>query len=332
MTHSTTTGNTWTHEISGSGEFVRGQSEFRDWIRQDKSTNFVPEQNRYHLYVSYACPWAHRTLITRALLGLQDVLSVDVVHPFLDDRGWHFEDSDAYGPSRDSLHHEPLLKQLYDRAAPGNNYPGRITVPVLWDRHNDTIVNNESSEIIRMLAKEFAELGTQRIDLYPDDLARRIDELNEWIYASVNNGVYRCGFATTQSAYEAAFVELFDALDRLEAILDKQRYLTGERFTEADVRLFPTLVRFDPVYHNHFRCNLRKISEYPNLANYVLDVAQMPGIAETIHMNHIKDHYYKSHTSINPTQIVPVGPKTDLTAPHNRNRSYHNKENSHDAH
>lgn len=313
-------GNTWTDEITDTGEFVREQTEFRDWIRADEGARFTPEVGRYHLYVSHACPWAHRTLIARALLGLEDVVGVSVVHPFLDGRGWHFEEGAAYGDTGDGLYQSQLLRELYDRSVSSGNYAGRITVPVLWDKKLETIVNNESAEILRMFGDALAGLGTSSIDLYPADVAGEIDELNEWIYQDINNGVYRCGFATKQAAYERAFARLFAALDRVEERLSKSRYLTGETFTEADIRLFTTLVRFDPVYHNHFRCNLRKVREYPSLWNFVLEVAQMPGVAATIRLDHIKDHYYKSHTTINPSQIVPVGPAYDLTAPHDRER------------
>ncbi len=311
-------GNTWTDEVSETGDFVREQAEFRDWIRGDGSTRFAPEADRYHLYVSFACPWAHRTLIARSLLGLEGVIGVSVVHPLLDSRGWRFEDRGMYGDTSDTLYGEELLRHLYDRTVSSDNYQGRITVPVLWDKETGTIVNNESAEIIRMFSSELGALGNGSIDLYPAELSQEIDELNEWIYESVNNGVYRCGFATKQGAYERAFDELFGALDQLEERLSDRRYLTGKQFTEADIRLFTTLVRFDPVYHNHFRCNLRKMREYPNLWGFVLDIAKMPGVAATIQMDHIKAHYYRSHTTINPSQIVPVGPEYDLTQHHNR--------------
>lgn len=327
-------GNTWNDAISDEGEFVRDATEFHHRVGSGEGEH-PAERDRYHLYVSYACPWAHRTLVVRALKGLEDVIGVSVVHPLLDGRGWHFGAKRAAHQSggevpgaasfddstRDDLHDAELLRELYDRSVASGRYKGRITVPVLWDKQRETIVNNESAEIIRLLNSEFNAMAQNpELDLYPADLQREIDELNAWIYPSINNGVYRCGFATKQAAYEKAFVELFAGLERAEGILSRQRYLAGERFTEADVRLFTTLVRFDPVYHNHFRCNWRKLREYHNLWNYLLEIAQMPGVMDTIRLDHIKFHYYASHTSINPTRIVPKGPELDLDAAHDRAR------------
>ncbi len=325
-------GNTWNDAIDRGGEFVREPTEFRDWVKA-KGGRFPVDAGRYHLYVSYACPWAHRTLIVRALKGLEAAIGVSVVHPFLDARGWHFSAGGGAGGLQDGLgavsygtpepiddlYHSSLLSELYDKSVDGARYRGRVTVPVLWDRERETIVNNESSEIIRMLNGEFnAYAEHPDLDLYPPELRGAIDELNAWIYPAINNGVYRCGFATKQAPYESAFVELFDALDRAEEILSRHRYLTGPRLTEADIRLFTTLVRFDPVYHNHFRCNRRKLREYHHLWNYLLELAQLPKVADTIRLDHIKAHYYQSHTTLNPSQIVPLGPEYDLSAPHDR--------------
>lgn len=327
-------GNTWNDAISEEGEFVRDATEFHHRIGSGDGEH-PPAPERYHLYVSFACPWAHRTLIVRALKGLEDVVGVSVVHPLLDSSGWHFGgrrrapmlSEDVPGAAsfdestRDELYGATLLREIYDRSVGSGQYKGRITVPVLWDKERETIVNNESAEIIRFLNSEFnAFAKNPDLDLYPTELRREIDDLNAWVYPAINNGVYRCGFATKQMAYEKAFDELFAGLERAEVILSQQRYLVGDRFTEADVRLFTTLVRFDAVYHNHFRCNLRKLREYPNLWNYLLDIAQMPGVANTIRLDHIKFHYYASHTSINPTRIVPKGPELDFAGPHDRRR------------
>jgi putative glutathione S-transferase len=314
-------GNTWTEDIDREGAFIREPTEFRDWIRRDGSTRFLAEPGRYQLYVSYACPWAHRTLIVRALKGLEDVIGVSVVHPLLDERGWHFEQDAAFPNSVDQLQGATLLRELYDRSVASGQYAGRITVPVLWDTKLGTIVNNESAEIIRMLNSELNAFARQpERDLYPAEHATEIDALNAWIYPSVNNGVYRCGFATRQRAYDVAYDELFAALDRLETILATRRYLVGDQLSEADIRLFTTLVRFDAVYHNHFRCNRNTLREMPNLSGYLRDIAQLPGVMDTVHMDHIKSHYYRSHTTLNPLGIVPRGPKLDLSAPHDRQR------------
>ncbi|MGB3832076.1 MAG: glutathione S-transferase family protein [Mesorhizobium sp.] len=312
----------WYDTKESGGRFVRGQSQWRDWVTPDgkpaqgRTRGFKAEPGRYHLYVSLACPWAHRTLIFRKLKKLEDVISVLVVHPFMGENGWTFQKQD--GATGDTLYGLDFLHQIYTKADPA--YSGRVTVPVLWDKQGQTIVSNESSEIIRMLNSAFDEWGDASVDLYPRALRAEIDALNETIYPTVNNGVYRAGFATTQEAYEEAFRELFSALDGLEERLSRQRYLTGGRVTEADWRLFTTLVRFDPVYVGHFKCNLRRIADYPNLSNYLRDLYQVPGVAETVNLDHIKQHYYRSHPTINPTRIVPLGPELDFDAPHDRDR------------
>jgi putative glutathione S-transferase len=304
------------------GRFVRTESQWRDWITRDgkptygRTRGFKAEPGRYHLYVSLACPWAHRTLILRALKKLDNIISVSVVHYFMGENGWTFKAED--GATGDTLYGLDFLHQIYAKADPA--YSGRVTVPVLWDKQEETIVNNESSEIIRMLNSAFNEWGDAGLDFCPAALRADIDRINALVYPAINNGVYRAGFATTQEAYEEAFGELFLALDTIEERLSKQRYLTGERITEADWRLFTTLVRFDPVYVGHFKCNLRRIADYPNLSNYLRDLYQVPGVASTVNLHHIKAHYYGSHRSINPTGIVPAGPELDYAAPHDRNR------------
>ena len=313
----------WLESEQEAGEFVRKDSVFRHWVTVDGSPGpsgeggFKAEPGRYHLYVSYACPWAHRTLIYRSLKGLEQVISVSVVHPDMGADGWKFDASFAHA-TVDHLHNVSFMHQLYALADP--HYSGIITVPVLWDKQRNTIVNNESSEIIRMLNNAFNQWGNAELDLYPQALAVQIDEVNLPIYDSVNNGVYRCGFANTQQAYEQAFDALFATLDSVEQRLSVNRYLLGEKLTEADWRLFPTLVRFDAVYYGHFKCNQRRISDYPNLGGYLRELYQWPGIAETVFMAHIKRHYYWSHDSINPTRIVPRGPVLDFIAPHGRDR------------
>lgn len=309
-------GNTWETEVRDDGEFVRHVTGFRSQIRSDGSTDFPPTSGRYHLYVSYACPWAHRTLITRTLKGLQEAISFDVVHPLLPRTGWSF-DSSAPAATGDSINGFMDLKEAYLASNP--EFEGAITVPVLWDKDKKQIVNNESAEIIRMFNSEFQEIATNpALDLYPEDKREQIGELNDWIYRYINNGVYRCGFATTQHAYSRAFEELFVALDRVEDILASSRYLTGTEITEADVRLFTTLVRFDAVYVTHFKCNLKRIVDYPNIWGYTRDIYQMPGVAETVNMTHIKRHYYESHRHINPFGIVPDGPMLNFMYPHGR--------------
>ncbi|QIA22188.1 glutathione S-transferase family protein [Mesorhizobium sp. AA22] len=311
------------YDTKGSdGEFVRAQSQWRDWVTVDgtpaegRKRGLKAEPGRYHLYVSLACPWAHRTLIIRALKKLEDVISVSVVHHFMGANGWTFLAED--GATGDTLYGFDFLHQIYTKA--DHAYSGRVTVPVLWDRREQTIVSNESSEIIRMLNSVFDKWGDASLDFYPKALRGEIDAVNALVYPSVNNGVYRAGFATTQTAYEKAFGELFSALDQLEDRLSRRRYLVGDRITEADWRLFTTLVRFDPVYVGHFKCNLRRIADYPNLSNYLRDLYQVPGVAGTVSLYHIKAHYYGSHEALNPTHIVPVGPELDYAAPHDRNR------------
>ena len=309
-------GNTWESEVSDDGEFLRHQTSFRSQIRADHSTDFAPEAGRYHLYVSFACPWAHRTLITRKLKGLEDAISFDVVHPLLPSTGWAFDDSTP-GATRDSINGFGGLREVYLASNP--KFEGAITVPVLWDKQTKQIVNNESAEIIRLFNSEFqSHAAHPDLDLYPQDDRKKIDELNDWIYPSINNGVYRCGFATKQAAYSRAFKELFEALDRVEEILGRSRYLTGPNLTEADVRLFTTLVRFDAVYFVHFKCNLKRIVDYPSIWGYTRDIFQTSGIAETVNMAHIKTHYFASHRHINPFGIVPDGPALDFNSPHGR--------------
>lgn len=314
--------DTWYETSETGGRFVRSESQFRDWVTADGSPaegrerGFRAEPGRYHLYVSLACPWAHRTLIVRALKKLHDVISVSVVDHYMGKDGWTFRKRD--GATGDTLYGLDVLHQVYTKADP--SYSGRVTVPVLWDREQETIVSNESSEIIRMLNSAFDHWGDASVDLYPRALRTEIDAWNETIYPSINNGVYRCGFATTQDAYEEAFAELFRGLDAVEAQLSRRRYLAGERTTEADWRLFTTLVRFDAVYVGHFKCNLRRIADYPNLSNYLRELYQVPGVAGTVDLHHIKHHYYGSHATINPTGIVPAGPELDLDARHDRGR------------
>lgn len=312
----------WYDTSASGGRFVRSQSQWRDWITADglpapgRERGFRAEPGRYHLYVSLACPWAHRTLIFRALKKLEKVISVSVVDHFMGEDGWTFRKRD--GATGDTLYGLEFLHQIYTRADP--TYSGRVTVPVLWDKQEQTIVSNESAEIIRMLNSAFDEWGDAGVDFYPKALRKEIDALNDAIYPAVNNGVYRAGFATTQEAYEEAYGELFAMLDTLDDRLSRQRYLTGAGITEADWRLFTTLVRFDPVYVGHFKCNRQRIADYPNLSNYVRDLFQVPGVAGTVDLHHIKWHYYGSHKTINPTGIVPLGPDVDFAAPHDRDR------------
>ena len=312
----------WYSTKETGGRFQRDASRFRNWVTPDGAAGpsgedgFKAEPGRYPLYVSYACPWAHRTLILRTLKKLEDVISFSVVHHFMGENGWTFLAED--GATGDALYGSDFLHQIYTRADPA--YSGRVTVPVLWDKQRQTIVSNESAEIIRMLNSAFDEWGDATRDFYPKPLRAGIDAVNELVYPAINNGVYRAGFATTQAAYEEAFDELFAALDEMELRLSRGRYLLGDRMTEADWRLFTTLVRFDPVYVGHFKCNLRRIADYPNLSNYLRDLYQTPGVAETVNMHHIKSHYYGSHATINPTRIVPKGPDLDYSAPHDRDR------------
>jgi len=295
------------------GRFVRSITTFRDRVSADGSSGFPAEEGRYHLYVSWACPWAHRTAILRKLKGLEGVISLSSVQPYMGEDGWAFS-----GGFPDPLHGAGLLREIYTRADP--DYTGRVTTPVLWDKEEQTIVNNESREIIYMLDVEFEDLATTNASFYPEGLKGEIEDTLDRLYEPVNNGVYRSGFARTQAAYDEAVTELFDALDRFEEVLSQQRYLCGDRVTEADWAFFTTLVRFDPVYHGHFKCNLRRIVDYPNLWGYARDLYQYPGVAETVDFGHIKEHYYRSHESINPTRIVPKGPIVDFSTSHDRER------------
>lgn len=310
----------WYDTKETRGHFKRQESRFRNYVTADGSAGpggeggFRAEAGRYHLYVSLACPWAHRTLIFRKLKKLEDLISVSIVDPYMLENGWEFKGRN--GGTKDDLFGSDYLWQVYTRADP--NYSGRVTVPVLWDKQKNTIVSNESAEIIRMFNTAFNGLTGSTEDFYPEDLRQEIDALNAEIYDKVNNGVYKCGFATTQEAYESHIGPLFAMLDTLEARLSKGRYLFGDRMTEADWRLFTTLVRFDPVYVGHFKCNIRRIADYPNLWSYLKDLYQHPGIAETVDFYHIKHHYYGSHHTINPTGIVPMGPAMDLESPHGR--------------
>lgn len=307
----------WYETKSNQGEFKRQDSLFRHWITADGSAGpsgeggFKAEAGRYHLYVSLACPWAHRTLIFRQLKGLENLISVSVVQPLMLEQGWPFSEEHA-----DHLYGLDYLHQIYSKAEPG--VTSRVTVPVLWDKQRQTIVSNESAEIIRMMNSAFNEITGNTEDYYPADLRYDIDQLNSRVYDAINNGVYRAGFATTQGAYEAAYQDLFAALDEMEVRLATQRYLCGDRITEADWRLFTTLVRFDAVYFGHFKANRQRIEDYDNLSAYVRDLYQQPGVAATVDMPYIKKHYYGSHLTINPTGIVPVGQEIDFSRPHNR--------------
>ncbi len=313
----------WYDTDKTGGRFERSAAQFRNWVTADGSAGpqgkggFRAEPGRYHLYVSLACPWAHRTLIFRELKGLQDMVDVSVVHPLMLGEGWTFE-TDFPGATGDRLNDLSRLYELYLKA--DDTYSGRVTVPVLWDRHQQTIASNESADIIRMFNSAFDEVGATAGDYYPAPLRDEIDEVNSWVYDQVNNGVYKAGFATSQEAYDDAVTTLFDALDRLEQRLSRQRYLVGEQVTEADWRLFTTLVRFDPVYVTHFKCDRRRISDYPNLMNYVRDLYQTPGVAGTVNLAHIRNHYFRSHPTINKYGILPIGPEVTLDQPHDRDR------------
>ena len=312
----------WYDTEASGGRFVREDAGFRNWVTADGSAGptgvggFKAEANRYHLYVSLACPWAHRTTIYRKLKGLEDMISLSVVHPFMGDKGWTF--AEGAGVIADPIVNASYLYEVYVAAKP--DYTGRVTVPILWDKKTNTIVSNESSEIIRMLNSAFDKVGATDVSFLPSELLAEIDTINEFVYSAVNNGVYKAGFATTEAAYKEAVVTLFDALDTLEARLADQGYLLGDTITEADWRLFTTLVRFDAVYVGHFKCNIRRIVDYPNLWGYLRDLYQVPGIAETVSIEHIKAHYYTSHANINPTRIIPVGPVLDFNEPHDRAR------------
>jgi glutathionyl-hydroquinone reductase len=309
----------WTtqwYDADAEGRFCREQTRFHDRISHDGSTAFPAEAGRYHLYVSLACPWAHRTLIARKLKQLEAAIDVSVVDPFMGDDGWWF--SDAPGARPDTVNGARFLWQVYAKAKPG--YTGRVTVPVLWDKHTGSIVNNESRQILRMLDREFDAFGDASVTLCPEPLRAAIDRELDALYEPVNNGVYRAGFASTQQAYDEAVTELFAALDGYERRLSRQRYLIGPELTEADICLFTTLFRFDLVYHYHFKCNLRRLRDYENLWGFVRDVYQLPGVSETCNLDHIKQHYFRSHPHINPTRIVPKGPSIDFDQPHSRAR------------
>ncbi len=299
----------WYDTQANGGKFVREDAGFRHWIEDQPDALFQPQSGRYHLYVSLACPWAHRTLIYRQLKGLAEHIDVTVVSPEMLEHGWQFvEPEPLFGFTK--------LHQIYTKAKP--DYSGRVTVPVLWDKYTNTIVSNESSDIIRMFNSAFNSLTGNHSDFYPDSLQTQIDEWNAFIYPNINNGVYRTGFATSQSAYQDAFEQLFAALDKVEAHLAQQRYLVGKNLTEADWRLFTTLIRFDAVYVGHFKCNLKRIADYPNIQAYMKELYQYPGVKPTVNFAHIKRHYYFSHQNINPTQVVPLGPELDLDSPHGR--------------
>lgn len=310
----------WYDTSASGGRFIRSESQFRNWITPDGSPgpsgerSFKAEPGRYHLYVSLACPWAHRTMIMRTLKGLEDMISVSVVHWLMREHGWTFAEGPGVVP--DTLNNADFLHQVYTAAQP--DYSGRVTVPILWDKKRQTIVNNESSEIIRMLTRAFDEVGAKPGDYYPEALRAEIDAVNSRVYDGFNNGVYKAGFATSQQAYDEAVAVVFETLDRLEERLGQQRWLVGGQLTEADIRLFTTLVRFDEVYHGHFKCNRHRIVDYPHVWAFTREMFQLPGIAATVNMEHIKRHYYESHQTINPTGVVPIGPAPDFMAPHNR--------------
>ncbi|MFC3851474.1 glutathione S-transferase family protein [Salinispirillum marinum] len=314
----------WYDTSKSGGKFVREDAQFRSWVTADGSAGptgdagFKAEFGRYHLYVSMACPWAHRTLIFRHLKGLDEHISVSAVHPDMLSNGWEFSgpELDSSTPVGDDLFGYDFLHQVYTRTQA--DYSGRVTVPVLWDKQRNTIVSNESAEIIRMLNSAFNDLTGNTLDFYPEALRAEIDQINERVYHTVNNGVYKSGFATTQAAYEEAFTALFDSLEWLDGLLGERRYLAGDQITEADWRLFTTLVRFDAVYVGHFKCNLKRIEDYPNLSEYLRELYQQPGVAATTDLTHIKRHYYYSHDTINPTRVVPKGPSLQLDRPHRR--------------
>ncbi|RUR34252.1 glutathione S-transferase family protein [Vreelandella nanhaiensis] len=309
----------WYDTKKSGGEFIRESAQLRDWVGSQPETDgtcYPAEKNRYHLYVSLACPWAHRVLIMRKLKGLDSLINVSYTSPLMLDKGWTYQRDE--GSSGDTLNGVDYHYQLYTMTDPA--YTGRVTVPVLWDRKRSAIVNNESADLMRILNCAFDELTGNVLDLYPDDLRDVIDNINADIYDHINNGVYKTGFATEQRVYEKHVKALFEALERVEKRLATQRYLAGEWLTEADIRLFTTLIRFDAVYYGHFKCNFKRIEDFPNLANYVREIYQWPGIAETVDMDHIKRHYYYSHDNINPTRIVPAGPLLDFERPHDRER------------
>ena len=313
--------STWYDTSKTEGKFVRSVTSFRNWVTPDGKPGpsgkggYAAESGRYHLYVSYACPWAHRTLIFRSLKGLEPHISISAVHPDMLDDGWTF-DTDFPGATGDTLFGLPFMRDIYTRAQP--DISGRVTVPVLWDKKTSSIVSNESAEIIRMFNSAFDGITGNKLDFWPHDLRDKIEEINSRIYDTVNNGVYKAGFATTQSAYDDAVGPLFDSLDWLEDHLSQNRYLLGSTITEADWRLFTTLIRFDPVYHLHFKCNRKRIIDYPNLWAYTRELYQWPGVAQTTHLDHIIRHYHYSHDTINPNRIIPINPVLDYQEPHGR--------------
>ena len=310
----------WKSSIKADGNYRRKASQFRQWLTADGSTGFKAESGRYHLYVSLACPWAHRTLVFRTLKGLTEHISVSVVHPDMHDKGWSFQHDEIsaaeYQTTGDSLYGNEYMLAIYLKSA--SSYQGNVTVPVLWDKKSQRIVSNESADIIRMFNSEFNHLTGNTVDFYPEHLQHSIDEVNEWVYHDINNGVYKTGFATSQSAYEENAEKLFKALEKADDILSEKRYLTGHEITEADWRLWTTLVRFDSVYHTHFKCNLRLLAEFKHLYHFMLELYQMPEIASTVNHAHIKRHYYASHLAINPYGIVPLGHQQDWSVPHRR--------------
>ncbi|MGG7567442.1 glutathione S-transferase family protein [Rhodovulum sp. DZ06] len=311
----------WYDTKSTGGRFKRSEAAFRNWVTADGAPGptgeggFKAESGRYHLYVSYACPWAHRTLVMRAIKGLEDHITVDAVHPDMLSDGWTFE-TNFDGAEGDSLFGSDFMREVYLRDTP--DMTGRVTVPVLWDKRQGRIVSNESSEIIRMLDSAFAGIVGRGHDHYPEDLREEIDAVNAEVYDRVNNGVYKAGFATTQEAYEEAVHPLFETLEKLEARLGANRYLCGDRITEADWRLFTTMVRFDSVYHGHFKCSIKRLVDFPNLWAWTRELYQRPGVAATVRLDHIRRHYHYSHETINPNRIVPAAPEIDFTAPHGR--------------
>ncbi|WP_299621059.1 glutathione S-transferase family protein [uncultured Tateyamaria sp.] len=313
----------WYDTKSSGGKFERAAAKFRNWITADGSAGpsgtegFMAQSGRYHLYVSYACPWAHRALIFRSLKGLQEHITISAVHPDMLGDGWTFQ-TDTNGATGDTLYDLPFARDIYTKANPG--FSGRVTVPILWDKESETIVSNESSEIIRMFNSAFNAITGNTNDYWPAPLRDEIEPINDRIYDTLNNGVYKSGFATTQEAYDAAVHPLFDTLDWLDARLATRRYLMGDTLTEADWRLFTTLVRFDPVYHLHFKCNRKRLADYPNLWAYTRDLYQVPGVSETVNMDHIVRHYHYSHESINPHRIIPINPQIDFEAPHGRDQ------------
>ncbi len=296
-------------EVNTSGEFERQEDQFRHWVTPDPDSDFPAEAGRYHLYVSLACPWAHRTIIFRKLKKLESLIGMTVVDPIRDDEGWAFREGAGHSP--DPINGFQFLSEAY--LASDSGFTDRVTVPVLWDKKRKCIVNNSEDDIMRMFNSAFVDYTDSELDFYPQALRSEIDAMNDFVYPNINNGVYRAGFATKQAAYESAVQELFAALDHLDKHLASQAYLVGDQMTEADWKLFPTLIRFDAVYHGHFKCNIRRIIDYPNLDAYLRKLYQYDGIAETVNFDHIKRHYYITHTDINPTQIVPVGPEIDFS-------------------